>query len=313
VSRSSYAKPVALRRGDRVRLVAPAGPFDPALFEAGRSVLERLGLIPVVDRGEFARDGFLAGDDRRRAESLRAALLEEETQAVWCIRGGYGTARVLPLLDLPRLRRRPKLVVGFSDITALLLQLARPGGYVTIHGPVVIQLPRLAVADRRWLETLLFDAGEGRSIPFGRVRTLVPGAAEGRLAAGNLSILASLAGTPFAPDLRGTLLCIEDVGEEAYRLDRLFWQLASAGLLRGVRGIVVGELEGCTPTGSSRHSARRVLEQAAAALGIPALSGAAFGHGRRNVAIPIGVRARLDAEAGTVMILDSAVAGRAGA
>jgi muramoyltetrapeptide carboxypeptidase len=301
------SRPGLLKHGDRVRLIAPASPFDPDLFQAGQRVLENLGLVPVIDRDAFARDGFLAGADRRRAEQLTSALLEEDTRAVWCIRGGYGTARLLPLLDLPRLRRHPKLVIGFSDATALLVQLSRPGGFVTIHGPVVIQLSRLPGTDLRWLKALLCEGTAPRALPLGGTRTLVPGIAEGRLAAGNLAILASLAGTPFAPDFRDAVLFIEDVGEEAYRLDRLFWQIVSAGLLRRVRGIVVGELTGCKPEGTGRHSARRVLERAVAALGVPAVSGAAFGHGRRNLALPVGVRARLDAGSRTVTLLEPAV------
>jgi muramoyltetrapeptide carboxypeptidase len=300
-------KPDRLRRGDRIRLIAPASPFDPAVFRAGQRVLEGLGLVPVVSRGEFVREGFLAGSDRRRGEKLTEALQEEGTRAVWCIRGGYGTTRVLPLLDLPRLRRHPKLLVGFSDVTGLLVQLARPGGFVTIHGPVLTQLPRLPATNLRWLKRLLFGTQAPRRLPLGRTRTLVPGTAEGTLVAGNLSILASLAGTPFAPDLSGAILCLEDVGEEAYRLDRLVWQIVSAGLLERSRGIVVGELVGCKPEGVGPHSARGVLERAISALGLPALSGAAFGHGRRNLALPIGVRARLDAGARTLTLLEAAV------
>ncbi len=307
MGRSMLLKPDLLRRGDRIRLIAPASPFDVGLFRAGQRVLEGLGLVPVVSRGEFAREGFLAGSDHRRAENLKSALQEEDTQAVWCIRGGYGTVRLLPLLDLRRLRQHPKLLVGFSDVTALLVQLARPGGFVTIHGPVITQLPRLPVTDLRWLKALLFGTRAPQRLPLGRTRTLVPGKADGTLVACNLSILASLAGTRFAPDLCGAILCLEDVNEEAYRLDRLFWQILSAGLLRRVRGIVVGELVGCKPEGAGRHSARRVLERAVCALGLPALSGAPFGHGRRNVALPVGVRARLDAGARTLILLEPAV------
>lgn len=307
MGRSSLAKPRPLRRGDRVRLVAPGGPFEPRLLRAGARVLEGMGLVPVVGREALARDGFLAGSDALRAASLTAALLEEETRAVWCIRGGYGTARLLPRLDLARLRKSPKLLIGFSDITALLLQLGRPGGFAAIHGPVVIQLPRLPAGDLGWLWGLLSTAEAPRAVPLGRTRGLVSGAAEGRLAAGNLSILASLAGTPHAPDLRGAILCLEDVNEEAYRLDRLFWQVAEAGLLRGVRGVVLGELTGCIPAGSGRHSARTVLERAVAGLGLPALAGAAFGHGQRNIALPAGVRARLDVGARTLTLLEAAV------
>jgi muramoyltetrapeptide carboxypeptidase len=304
---SALAKPAPLRRGDRVRLVAPASPFNPDLFRAGKKVLEGLGLVPLVDRGEFSRAGFLAGDDERRASALAAALREEDTRAVWCIRGGYGTARALSMLPLPRLRRHPKLVVGFSDITSLLVQLVRPGGVVAVHGPVVTQLSKLPPTDVRWLETVLFDSAAPRRVPLGRTRTLVPGEAEGRLMAGNLSVLASLAGTPFAPDLRGAVLCVEDANEAAYRLDRLLWQIVSAGLTRQVRGVVLGELVGCTPEGVGRHSARGALERAVAALGLPAVSGGAFGHGSRNVALPLGVRVRLDAGAGTLTLLEPAV------
>jgi muramoyltetrapeptide carboxypeptidase len=295
-----------LTGGDRVRLIAPASPFDHAAFRAGKQVLESLGLVPVAGREGFARDGFLAGSDQRRAEELSSALAEADTRAVWCIRGGYGTARLLPLLDLPRLRRHPKLLVGFSDVTALLLQLVRPGGFVTIHGPVVTQLPRLRAADLGWLRTLLFGRHAPQRVPLGRMRTVVPGRAEGILIAANLAILASLAGTPFAPDLGRALLCLEDVNEEAYRLDRLFWQVAAAGMLEGIRGLIVGELAGCKPE-TGRYSGRRVLERAAAGVGVPVVSGAAFGHGRRNVAVPLGVRARLDASAGTLTLLEPAV------
>lgn len=307
MGRSALSKPNRLERGDRVRLIAPASPFEPRLLRAGQRVLEGLGLVPVVSRDEFARQGFLSGPDHCRAERLKRALLEEDTKAVWCIRGGYGTARLLPLLDLPRLRRHPKLLVGFSDVTALLLQLTRSGGFVSIHGPVIIQLPRLPATDLRWLRTLLFASHAPLRLPLGRTRTLVPGKAEGTLVAGNLCTLASLVGTRYAPDFRGAVVCIEDVNEEAYRLDRLFWQLVSAGLLKRARGIVVGEVTDCKPEGDGRYSGRRVLEQAIVDLGLPAISGAAFGHARRNLALPIGVRARLDAGARTLTLLEPAV------
>jgi muramoyltetrapeptide carboxypeptidase len=307
MNESTLSKPGLLRTGDRVRLVAPASPFELGLFKAGMRVIESLGLVPVVSRREFARNGFLAGADPFRADSLTKALEEGTTKAVWCIRGGYGTARLLRLLDLPRLRRSPKLLVGFSDITSLLLELARPGGFVTIHGPVVTQLPRLTAGDLAWLKALLFGSGAPRRVPLGRPRTLVPGRAEGRLVACNLSILASLAGTRFAPDLRGALVCLEDVHEEAYRLDRLFWQVVTAGLLDRCRGFVLGQLVDCQPAGNSEHSARRVLERAVATLRLPAISGAAFGHGRRNLALPVGVRASLDAQARTLTLLEAAV------
>jgi muramoyltetrapeptide carboxypeptidase len=297
----------ALRAGDRIRLVAPASPFDRKLFERGVKALERLGFRPLFDRAEYKRDGFLAGGDRERAARLRRALLEPESRAVWCIRGGYGTARLLGHLDLPRLRKRPKVLVGFSDVSALLLNLSVPGGYITFHGPVITQLGSVPAAAQNWLVRLAQTATAGGRVPLGRVRTLTRGKAGGRLIGGNLSVLTSLVGTPYIPKLAGAILFIEDTGEEAYRLDRLFTQLGQAGVLAGVRGVVLGSLYGCVPAGGGRHAARTVLERAVTGLGVPAISGASFGHIPRNLALPMGVAASLNATTGVLTVSEPAV------
>lgn len=300
-------RPPALRTGDKIRLVAPASPFDRNAFEAGRAALAQMGFVPVVAKTEFAARGFLAGDDASRAARLARALAEPETRAVWAIRGGYGTVRAMAQLDLGLLRRSDKLMIGFSDLTALLINLAIPGGLVGVHGPVITQLAKLSAAQRRWVKTLLCDPAPTGPVPLGRLRLLVPGRAEGRLVGGNLSILASLVGTPLMPSLRGAILFVEEVGEAAYRLDRLWRQLIDSRSLAGVKGVILGELVDCKPAGRGRWSARAVLERNVAALGVPALSGAAFGHARRNVALPVGVRARLDADLGSLHLLKGAV------
>ena len=300
-------KPLALRVGDRIRLVAPASPFDREKFIRGRALLEQAGFQPLVDRIEFTRKGFLTGDDADRAERLQGALLETDTRAVWGIRGGYGMARLMPYLDLDRIRRQPKLLIGFSDLTVLLLNLSRPAGFVTLHGPVLTQWPSVPASLRNWLLRLAGEAGVPGPVPVGRVRQLVPGRATGRLAVANLSVLASLAGTPYMPDLCDCILCLEDVGEKAYRLDRLFVQLRQAGVLDGVRGVVLGSLAGCRPTGASTYSARATLERAVSELNVPCLAGASFGHIDRNVALPNGVTARLDTKAGSLRLLEPAV------
>ena len=307
MERHSLRKPKALTSGDRIRLVAPASPFAREKLVAGMEVIARLGFVPVVDQREFIRRGFLAGDDRSRAERFSAALAEQETRAVWSIRGGYGITRLLPLLDIAQLKSHPKLLIGFSDVTAILNSLSAPDGFVTIHGPVVTQLPNLPLSARRWLHALISDPALDGRAPVGRLQVLVPGTAEGKLLGGNLSLLSSLCGTPFAPDFSDSILLLEDTGEDAYRLDRMFVQLLQSGAFRNVRGIVLGSLHQCRPAGGSRYSARAVLARAAAALGVPLVAGGRFGHADFHVALPLGVRVRLDASAGTLTLLEPAV------
>ncbi|HOX43721.1 MAG TPA: LD-carboxypeptidase [Myxococcota bacterium] len=288
-------RPQSLRAGDRVRLVAPASPYEPAAYRAGRAALSALGFRPLWHPAEAARQGFLAGDDAARAARLRAAFAEADSRAVCCIRGGYGTARLLPLLELASLAGARKILVGFSDLTALLVPLVAEQGLVCFHGPVLTQLARLPAGDRAWLRALLTGQRGRGPVPLGRLRCVRAGSGEGRLLGGNLTVLASLCGGPHAPRLSGCLACLEDVGEPAYRLDRAFRQLQASGAFAGVRGLILGQLEGCTPAGRGEFGARAVLERAALELGVPVVSGAPFGHGRRNVALPFGVRARLRA------------------
>jgi muramoyltetrapeptide carboxypeptidase len=300
-------RPHGLKPNDRVRLVAPASPFDRHAFQVGLGFLEGFGLRPVWDRAELLRTGFLAGDDQARARRLMRACLEPGTRAVWIIRGGYGTARLLPWLDLEAIAWARKPIIGFSDLTALLSPLCGPGGLVALHGPVITQLERISPLGREWLKALLFGERAPGPVPLGRPRVLARGQAEGRLRGGNLTVLASLCGTPYQPDFRGAIACLEDVAEPAYRLDRSFSQLCEAGCFRGVRGVVLGELVGCSPAGRSAWSARAVLERAVLSLGVPALSGAPFGHGRRHVALPLGARAVLDATRGRLELAERVV------
>jgi muramoyltetrapeptide carboxypeptidase len=245
----------------------------------------------------IARRGFLAGDDARRAEEWREAVADPEARAIFCARGGYGAMRILHAVDPARLAEAPKALVGFSDVTALHAALNR-GGVATVHGPVVTQLGRAPEDALRHLEALLFEdpshpGAWGVPAPGAGLvaaRTVRPGRATGPLLGGTLTILAALAGTPFAPRLDGAILVLEDVGEKPYRIDRCLTQLRLAGALTGLAGVAVGRFTACDDGGLL---AVDVVREAILALGVPAVEGLPVGHEDANFAVPLGAKATL--------------------
>lgn len=294
--------PPSLRRGDPVRVIAPSSPFDPAALARGLEVLSgRLGLVPRVRPDLTARKAYLAGDDARRIDEWREAVADPDARAVFCARGGYGAMRLLPAIDPAPLLEHPKVLVGFSDVTALHAVLNR-AGLATVHGPVVTQLGRAPEDALAHLEALLSGApprpgawelpAPGAGLV--AARTLRPGRATGPLLGGTLAILAHLQGTPFAPRLDGAILFLEDVGEKPYRIDRYLTQLRLAGALDGIAGLAVGQLQGCDDAGVL---AADVVREVAAGLGVPAIEGVPAGHEDANFALPLGARATLVAPA----------------
>ena len=281
-----------------MRVVAPASPFDPVRLERGLEVLRtRLGLVPRFRSDLGARAGYLAGDDARRAEEWREAVADPDARAIFCARGGYGSMRILPAIDPAPLLARPKLVVGFSDVTAFHAVLNR-AGLATVHGPVVTQLgasPDDAVAhlwallSGRAPRPNAWDApppGAGVT-GTGVVRA---GRVSGPLVGGSLALLSHLCGTPFLPPLDGAILLVEDVGEKPYRIDRYLTQLRLAGALDRVAAVAVGQLSGCD---DEQVRAADVVREAVRALGLPAIEGLPCGHEDRNLAVPLGARATL--------------------
>jgi len=307
--RESIQFPQALRPGDAVRLITPASPYDKKRMRAGMKVLEQMGYVPLLDEGRMLSSGgrrYLANSDEARAELLVEALREKESRAVWAIRGGYGSARLLPLAKIARVKGLPKWLIGFSDITALHLARWQAAKIVGLHGPVLTQLAELPKTQLRWLADLLAGEVEGQELPLGASRCVMPGKIRGRLVGGNLSMLASLVGTPYQPNFRGGILMLEDVGEPTYRLDRAWTQLLQAGVFKGLKGLVLGQWVRCLPAGRSRHGVRAVMESLALELGVPCVSGATFGHAEKNVAWPVGLLAELDAKARTLRLLEDA-------
>jgi muramoyltetrapeptide carboxypeptidase len=295
-------RPPPLARGDVVRVVAPAGPFDPDGFELGLEVLrDRFGLRPRFRDDIGARERYLAGLDSRRALEWAEAVADEEASAIFCARGGYGSMRILPTIDPRPLLAAPKLFVGFSDVTAIHAAL-NGAGLATVHGPVVTQLGRLPEEPLDHLRILLFGSAlrpspDGIPLPGAGLtgsETVRSGRATGPLLGGTLTLLSHLAGTRWFPPLDGAILFIEDVGEKPYRLDRLLTQLRLAGLLDRAAGVAVGQLSGCDHDGVSGLD---VVREAVRDLGVPAAAGFEAGHEDRNFALPLGPRATLIAPA----------------
>lgn len=282
-----------LKNGDAVSVIAPAGPFDAASFKQGLAALGELGLLPRFDPRIAEAIRYLAGDDARRLAELNAAFRDPETKAVFCARGGYGSMRLLPRIDLTHLPDKP--LVGFSDITALHL-LWRREGRQSIHGPVVTQLGKQPESVQRALGKLLFKGEPPRLSGATCIRA---GTVRGPLVGGNLSVLTRLLGTPYLPELRGTILVLEDVGERPYRLDRMFTHLRLAGLLDGVAGIAVGQLTNCEEKDAG-YTAEEVIQEILGELPMPSAMGFPVGHAEPNLPLLLGATYVLDAGAGTL-------------
>ena len=298
--------PRPLTPSGRVAVVAPASPaLDPADAAAGVAALRARGL--AVEAVETTPAGYLAGSDADRAEALNQALRRDDLDAVVCLRGGYGLLRVLDRVDYAAARARPKLVVGYSDVTALHLALWAEAGLPGVSGPMAASdwAPGLdAETEASFWSVVGGATGYDVTGPGGEALTcLKEGEAEGVLLGGNLALTCALLGTPYLPDLTGAILFVEDVGEAPYRIDGLLARLRLAGVLGRLGGLVFGMFTGTdVPAGRPTFSVDEVLAHYAPFVGGPVASGLVYGHVRRKVTMPVGVRARLAASAsGTIL------------
>jgi muramoyltetrapeptide carboxypeptidase len=311
-------KPPRLKPGSLIGLVTPASPVpDEAVLARGESALKELGFR--VCRGRHVTDklGYLAGTDQDRAEDLNEMFADPSVSGIFCVRGGYGAARLLDRLQFEPLKERPKVFLGYSDITALEMALLREIGLVTFYGPMVSteMIKEFPPENRRRLMEALTQTTPPS--PIGLVLDdpgiiIRPGMAEGILVGGCLSILVSLLGTSHAPPLEGAILFLEDIDEEPYRLDRHLTQLRLSGQLRRVAGIAVGQLVNCEPRRDRTSYVRScsssdVLRDRLGDLGVPVLARLGFGHGPHQATLPQGVPAVLDASGGVLKILESGV------
>jgi muramoyltetrapeptide carboxypeptidase len=319
-------KPLPLQPGGTVALVAPASPPDPEAVERVRQGLEGLGFTVKVAANVLERHGYLAGEDDARAAAFMAAWTDPEVDAVFSLAGGYGVNRILPLLDFQDIARNPKVFTGFSDITALHLAIQNHTNLVTFHAPThsatlggdaglrpvqygwfwrqVYGPSYLDAHGNRLPSGLLLPSGDD----LGETRALVPGKAVGRLTGGNLALIASLVGTPYALRPDGALLFLEDVGEEPYRIDRMLSTLELAGVLDQVAGVVLGRFARCEAANPETSlTLDEVFERYFAGRPYPVLLGFPTGHVVDNVTLPYGVLAELDADARTLRLLEDPV------
>ncbi|MCU0681597.1 MAG: LD-carboxypeptidase [Polyangiaceae bacterium] len=284
--------PPPLRPGDVVAAFAGSSPFDATLAWRGLAFLRSRYRVRF-DRSLFERKGYLAGDDARRRRELERALGDPEVRALVAVRGGYGLSRVAHGLDWGAVAQHPRWIVGFSDVTALHVELARLG-IASIHGPMIAALGRGDAWTRdRWVSALESPLAP---LAFERLHAWAPGQAEGPLVGGNLSLLHACAAAGRLALPRSAVVLLEDVGERPYRLDRMLTTLAEGGHFRDVAGVLVGDFSDCAP-GPDGTRAEDVLRERLGGLGVPVLAGAPVGHDRYNHPLVLGRRWRLDAEA----------------
>lgn len=316
VSAAVARKAPRLRTGDTVGLVAPASALTlPWELDRAQHWIRGMGLVPKLGQHVREQNGYLAGTDAQRAEDYMAMVADPEVRGIFAVRGGWGGARILALLDWDAIRASPKLLIGYSDTTALHLAIAARAGFPTIHGPNAASrwereswesLWRLAfAADTPMLGGAQAEQASGRA-----GRTIAGGTARGRLLGGNLTILSTLMGTPWLPGFDGAVLFLEDVNEDVYRVDRMLQQLRLAGILGKLSGIVFGQCTRCEPEmqEQSGFTLDDILDHHLGALGIPAFTGANTGHVTNQLAMPHGTEVELDADSRTLRLVEPVVA-----
>ena len=297
--------PPPLAPGARVALVAPAGPLRGAAdVERAEATARRLGWEPAVGPNALRHADYFAGSDAERAADVNAALRDPRVDAVWCLRGGYGAMRILPLVDWEALRARPRGVIGYSDVTALhCAAAAEVPGLVTFHGPTArATLPPFS--ERSLLAALRQEGDPCGVAP--TARTLRPGLARGRLAGGNLALLAALAGTRWAPRFAGAIAVFEDVNEAVYRVDRMLRQLLLAGAFDGCVAVAFGHCTTCPEEcdDDGRRTLDDVVAELTSYLDVPALAGIPVGHIADQWTLPLGALAEVDADARTIHVVE---------
>jgi muramoyltetrapeptide carboxypeptidase len=319
---SPITKPGALRRGDTIGVVAPAGPVNRERIDRALARVHERGFRTKTYGDIYRSCDYLAGDDQTRADELMAAFADPETTAVWCARGGYGVVRILDRLDFRVIGRHPKIFIGFSDITLLHIAIQQRVGLLTFHGPNLQdgfgKPDDMPAANERalWQAVMSRESEEMENgyayilndIDGAHLRSLAPGVARGQLLGGNLAVLTGVTGTAFEIETAGRILFLEDISERMYRIDRYLSQLRLAGKLDSLAGVLLGTFS--YEEGEETDSASAVdalIQGFFAPYGIPVLAGFPAGHERFNLTLPIGAMVEIDADASRVTVLESPV------
>lgn len=308
--------PKRLSKGDLIGLVTPGSSVSDEELAVCISKLEGLGFRTTYNDTVLSEYGYFAGPDQERAEELMEMFVREDVDAIWCVRGGYGSIRILDLLDYEVIRQNPKVLIGYSDITAILTAIYQESGLVTYHGPVGTS--DFNGFSKKSIRKVLKYPGETYKFPYKREKetqenpefdryTISGGEAEGELIGGNVSVLDSIIGTRFEPDFENKLVYLEDVGEKTYRVDKMIFHLLSGTNLKQAAGIVMGIFADCNVNEAPSLSLRTALDDLLKPLGIPVSYGLSFGHIKRQVTIPTGIRATMDADKNTFRLLEPAV------
>lgn len=308
--------PKAIQKGDTVGIISPsAATADRMEFTYAKEAMEALGFKVKVGENFKNRFGHLAGTDQERAADLNAMFADQEVKAIVCLRGGSGAARILPLIDYELVKNNPKPIMGYSDITALHCAIHSQTGLITFHGPNgsgswnsfhVKQFEQ--VFFKKELATFQNELTKGDDLVAkgNRIQTLKGGIAEGRILGGNLTVLTALSGTPYYPDFQDSILFIEDIGEDPYRIDRMMSTLQLNGTLDKIKGFIFGQCSDCKPGGGyGAFTIDQIMDQYILPLGIPAYIGAMIGHIPRQFIVPVGAKVSMNADLGTFTLLES--------
>ncbi|MEN8120027.1 MAG: LD-carboxypeptidase [Bacteroidota bacterium] len=313
-------KPARLKKGDTIGLITPAGPITAEQLEQTKTLLNQLGYNTYHTNNVLLQKGYLAGTDSERLDDLHQMFKNEEVNAILCIRGGYGTPRLLDNIDYDLIRNNPKIFIGYSDITALLQAIYKFTGLITFHGIVGIS-DFTEYTKHNFLE-ILTNSNESLLIKSieedGNLNeeykpyVIENGIVQGELAGGNLALMVALMGTPFEIDIEDKLLFIEDIGEAPFRVDRMLTQLILSGKLQKARAIVLGVFNDCDFNGDditaeNSLSLKEVITDRLSGLGIPVMYGFSFGHIANQAIFPVGIQAELNTEKKTIKLLEKVV------
>ena len=296
----SIIKGSRLQRNQAVGIVAPSSPVNQSEISQGLELLESFPLKIRLAPHLFDHLNYLAGSDHDRVSDLHQMFSDPDIKAIFCARGGYGSARILNKIDFDLIRKNPKIIVGFSDLTALVIAIYKQSGLATIHGPTLLDLPK----NKNWPHlSRLITTSHRLQVSFKQGKVIHKGKASGILLGGNLSVICSLLDTPFLPSFEGVILFLEEKGESPYRLDRMLTQLLLSNRLDRLSALIIGQMEDC----GEKEIINSLLNERLGGLNIPVVTGLPVGHGVENMSLPLGLRALLDTERMLLKVEESAV------